>query len=568
MTENKNEFEFFDEKVEKYKENSKSIIQEAKDDGIKINQIENNITKVDGNVVYYALKKILPIVNVVTDESLNQGIKPKYMIYDIDNKKWTHSDVIIGQFAKQIYRSKLLSDQLIKNIKTTLVYDTDIPVIKQRDKTVNIIDNKFDYKIYFKDYIYNMLTGEYSEIKASDLVFSKLNYNLADKIDEAFKNECDEFFLTLANNNEDKALTLKQIYLAALMQYNPSKKVINLYGPGGTGKSTYLNILKELVGKENHTAITYNDLNKDDALATIQDKSLIIGLDNSDKAVIKDSHIFKLLVSHDEFTYFVKYGDRESNVFNGLMLQAFNEAPQFTVKGSNTQILDRMHTLKLDNRLRDTNEEIKNYTQYFISNKNLGKLAYYLTNEVSAFNKFSYNDNNLNDELFNENDTVFQFVNDILEIEEIKNQEILPVSHLYQIYKEYLKENNPSMKPMSQKKFITKLESYLKNLNYKIDEDRKLPSYFNKRGQYNSNEILQVLDLEYLNLKESKTYYFINQNEIDENHKLINKAMSSKDNVILHAKANELKQAISDNNNDDVKRLKNEIKQELSEEDD
>lgn len=87
MTENKNEFEFFDEKVEKYKENSKSIIQEAKDDGIKINQIENNITKVDGNVVYYALKKILPIVNVVTDESLNQGIKPKYMIYDIDNKK-------------------------------------------------------------------------------------------------------------------------------------------------------------------------------------------------------------------------------------------------------------------------------------------------------------------------------------------------------------------------------------------------------------------------------------------------------------------------------------------------
>lgn len=176
--------------------------------------------------------------------------------------------------------------------------------------------------------------------------------------------------------------------------------------------------------------------------------------------------------------------------------------------------------------------------------------------------------NNLNDELFNENDTVFQFVNDILKIEEIKNQEILPVSHLYQIYKEYLKENNPSMKPMSQKKFITKLESYLKNLNYKIDEDRKLPSYFNKRGQYNSNEILQVLDLEYLNLKESKTYYFINQNEIDENHKLINKAMSSKDNVILHAKANELKQAISDNNNDDVKRLKNEIKQELSEEDD
>lgn len=558
----------FDKMVDNYKEDKKSIIKEVKNEGIKVNQIENNITKVDGNVVYYSLKKILPIVNVVTDESLNQGIKPKYMIYDIDNKKWTHSDVIIGQFAKQIYRSKLLSDQLIKNIKTTLVYDTDIPIIKQRDKKVNIIDEKFDYQIYFKDYIYNMLTGEYSEIKASDLVFSKLNYNLADKIDEDFKKECDNFFLTLANNNEDKALTLKQIYLAALMQYNPSKKVINLYGPGGTGKSTYLNILKELVGKENHTAITYNDLNKDDALATIQDKSLIIGLDNSDKAVINDSHIFKLLVSHDEFTYFVKYGDRESNVFNGLMLQAFNEAPQFTVKGSNTQILDRMHTLKLDNRLRDTNEEIKNYTHYFTNNKNLGKLAYYLITEVPAFNEFNYDDNNLNDELFNENDTVFQFVNDILEIDEIKNQEILPVSHLYQIYKEYLKENNPSMKPMSQKKFLIKSESHLKSLNYTLSNERqrKRGAYFNKRGQYNQSEILQILDMEYLNLKETMSRYFINQNEIDETQKLINKALSSKDNVVLHAKANELKQAISNNEKEEVQRLKNEIKDELNEE--
>ena len=174
--------------------------------------------------------------------------------------------------------------------------------------------------------------------------------------------------------------------------------------------------------------------------------------------------------------------------------------------------------------------------------------------------------NNLNDELFNENDTVFQFVNDILEIEEIQNQEILPVSHLYQIYKEYLKDNNPSMKPMSQKKFITKLELHLKSLNYKIDEDRKLPSYFNKRGQYNQSEILQILDMEYLNLKETMSRYFINQNEIDETQKLINKALSSKDNVVLHAKANELKQAISNNEKEEVQRLKNEIKDELNEE--
>ena len=67
-------------------------------------------------------------------------------------------------------------------------------------------------------------------------------------------------------------------------------------------------------------------------------------------------------------------------------------------------------------------------------------------------------------------------------------------------------------------------------------------------------------------MKETMSRYFINQNEIDETQKLINKALSSKDNVVLHAKANELKQAISNNEKEEVQRLKNEIKDELNEE--
>lgn len=122
-------------------------------------------------------------------------------------------------------------------------------------------------------------------------------------------------------------------------------------------------------------------------------------------------------------------------------------------------------------------------------------------------NNIEYN----NQQTFNENDTLLQFINNILEVEDIKNQEILPVLHLYQIYKEYLKENNSGIKQMSQKKFIMKLRSHLKSLNYILSNERKLPSYFSKRGQYNQNEILQALDIEYLNLKESKTFYFINQ---------------------------------------------------------
>lgn len=137
-----------------------------------------------------------------------------------------------------------------------------------------------------------------------------------------------------------------------------------------------------------------------------------------------------------------------------------------------------------------------------------------------------------NQQIFNENDTVLQFINDILEVKEIKNQDILPVLHLYQIYKEYLKENNPSMKPMSQKKFIMELRSHLKSLNYILSNERKLPSYFRKRGQYNQDEILQVLDIEYLNLKESKTFYFINKDIKDVSSVVFQQYLRNKTNLL------------------------------------
>lgn len=176
-------------------------------------------------------------------------------------------------------------------------------------------------------------------------------------------------------------------------------------------------------------------------------------------------------------------------------------------------------------------------------------------------NNIEYN----NQQLFNENDTVFQFINDILEIDEIKNQEILPVSHLYQIYKEYLRENNPSMKPMSQKKFLIKSEDHLESLNYKLSDEhqRKRGSYFRKRGQYNPKDILQTLDLDYLTLKETMSRYFINKNKIDKTQKLINHALSYKDDLILHSKANDLKDAINNDDKEEIQRLKQDIKKEL-----
>lgn len=558
----------FDEKVNDYIKKGKQLIKEKIETYHTAQRLAGkNSQKIDGDVVYYVLKNLIPIVNVVSEESMRQGYKPKYKIYNTETKRWEHNLNFIGRFANKVYGNQLLSDMLLKNIETTIAYDDDIPLIRDQKPDVQIVNDQFNEILYFNEESYDMQTGERQQIKPSDLAFQQLSYDLAHDIDDDFKNECDELFLTFANGNEKRALTLKQIYLAALIHYNPGKKAINLYGGGGTGKSTYLNILKELVDR-NHTTITYADLNRDDALARIQDRHLIIGTDNSDKAVINDSHIFKLLVGQDEFSYSVKFKDRETNRFKGLMIQAFNEAPQFSVKGANTQILDRMHTILFNNRLRETNDDIKNYSDEFKNKQKLSQLALYLLNEVEAFTEFSYSDNDLNETLFNENDTVYQFIQDMFELNEVKSQQVIPVAHLYQLYKNYVSDHNPAMKPMGQRKFLTKAENHLTNLGYEHSSERKLPKYLEKRGLYNQERIFNVMEADYLTPKESKSYYFINQDTKDEITQLINQALADRSagQAFLRVKANDLKEAKENNDQEEIEKLSSQIKELLEDE--
>ena len=125
------------------------------------------------------------------------------------------------------------------------------------------------------------------------------------------------------------------------------------------------------------------------------------------------------------------------------------------------------------------------------------------------------------EDMLDDNDTVYQFIQDMFELDEVKSQQLIPVTHLYQLYKNYVLDHNPVMKSMSQRKFLIKAENHLTNLSYELSSERKLPEYLEKRGLYNQERIFNVMEADYLTPKESKSYYFIKQDITESNNSVI-----------------------------------------------
>lgn len=557
------QYEYFNEIVEKYKDHKDQLITEMIDKHYKMAQLEGR-KKMNGLDTVNCLSDIIPLVRIINVKSENNRFSnaepiPYFMYYHPEKDVWTNHSLLLNELILKIHGE--FTDQKLKSIKNSIIYNENIPLINLNEENIKIVDGSFDKTIDFSNHRFNLLNKLQNRIKPNDIAINQLSYPIINNITDEDKSTIENFFDTIADHHKGRSLALKQICYAALMGYNPTKKAVNFYGSAGTGKSTMLKLITALTSHQ-YATLSYSDLNKDDALATIKNNKLIVGFDNNDKGTISNTENFKLIVGKDEFTYFVKYGDRSSNIFKGLMIQAFNELPKFITQGSNQQIIDRMMTIHFKHRFRYTDEDNKGISEHITSNHMLGKIAYYLIHNVDAFDEFAYSDTKLNNEIINETDQVYEFIQErIINIPEIANMEVLMHSHLYSSYKDYLKENNPGSKPMSNKLFTVKMRHYMKQFGYDISNDRKLSSYFENRQQYSTATFCTVFSEEVVNLKTVKSIYYTNLNQT---HKLkldftlsdeellqwINENATT-DDIYFKSFTNDLANAIDDNDEED-----------------
>lgn len=469
----------------------------------KVNKIED---------VIQIVKSLLPVARVCTDENMNHTESYELYFYNPIQQCWVMNDECLKMIIIEV--CKVIKRHELRDIKLTLQSDYSLPLINLSDFTKpKIVNGLFDTYINFKNGRYYIVKDELVPHKPSMISTNVLPYNYESRLEDEYENKFDEYFKSLASDNQSREKLLKQVYFAMLLGYNPEQKAINLYGPAGSGKSTYINAGIQLAGGNDVVLhANYGQIGKDDFLTQIKSNKIIAGLDNEDGVKLKsDLNTLKSILSQESFSYSVKYSDPKTNLFRGLLIQAFNVAPDFRSQGSSQPIVDRMIITEINQRFRQTSLDNTNLKDFFKDPKTLSQLATYIIKTVPAFNRYEQPDEQLSEDLIVGQDSLTDFVEFITESYFIYSPAISR-NHLYSAYQEFcgLTRNEYQL---SETTFFNRIEQHLEKVGLtkaknNQQNDKKYRSFFNQ------NELTDWLDVNFDNYYEPKRMYYYSRQPI------------------------------------------------------
>ena len=152
------------------------------------------------------------------------------------------------------------------------------------------------HKIACKNGILNLVTGEVETPNKSNVntIYIPFEYNN----DPVYSPRIDQFMKELTGGDAIKIQFLYQIAGYCLLKKNLFEKFFICKGEGGTGKSTYMNLLHRMVGGDiNCSHIGLADFDKDYYLASTVGKLLNIDDDVVDGKLLENTGRFKSIIS-------------------------------------------------------------------------------------------------------------------------------------------------------------------------------------------------------------------------------------------------------------------------------
>ena len=170
------------------------------------------------------------------------------------------------------------------------------------------------------------------DIRTQTLVPDNPLFNIKNKISakfdpEAYDETVDKTLDKIACNDPEVRALIEEMVGYILLPNVRYHKAFILKGEGSNGKSTLLEMIINMIGDQNISSLSMDELNHHFKLAEITNKLANIGDDISDK-YINDSSIFKKLVSGEEITV-EKKNESPYKIRNyATLLYAMNDLPQ------------------------------------------------------------------------------------------------------------------------------------------------------------------------------------------------------------------------------------------------
>lgn len=334
------------------------------------------------------------------------------------------------------------------------------------------------HKIACKNGVLNLVTGEVEPPNKSDVNTICIPYKYDP--DPEYSPRIDEFMKDLTNGDALKMQFLYQVAGYCLLKKNLFAKFFIFKGEGGTGKSTYMNLLQMLVGDKNCSHVSLCDFDKDYYLSTMVSKLLNVDDDVVDGKALENTGRFKSIISGDKISVRQIYREVMDFIPYATCMFSCNRLPR--IMDNTSGLYRRMILIELNHKISKPdplfmNKVTEQDMEYLLFKAVEGiKLAIeegrfrISTSEEDLLKVFKRRQSPINEWLY-END---------MRLEDFHNKDCLP---LYNQYTEWCSQNGYGkiMTVFSFKESICAL--YDLELD-RVKENMKLRTIFVKRGLF------------------------------------------------------------------------------------
>jgi len=212
--------------------------------------------------------------------------------------------------------------------------------------------------IAFKNGVYDLDTDEFTDFSPEYVVTNKINYNY---IPGAYSEITDKTLNKLACGDKQIRQLLEEVIGYTFYRRNELRKAFILIGDKANGKSTYLDMIKTLLGDDNTTALDLKDLGDRFKTAELFGKLACIGDDIGDE-FIPNPASFKKLTSGDRLTVEKKGQDPfDFNSYAKLLFSA-NNIPR--IKDKSGAVISRLIIIPFNATFSSDDPDYDPYIKY------------------------------------------------------------------------------------------------------------------------------------------------------------------------------------------------------------